>query len=282
MRVAFSAFRDTPAAVPDAVTVSIVECAPAHGGIAETPTGNALATADFVCDSPIAAACFILARVLGLASPILTADPQLFDVIRAAVALAPGYAGILVEGEIGLRKEALIKLIHAASGDPASLVYAECAGLEAAAVAAEIAPLLASAPGPAHAGHLGRAESLADDPQRFASAAGRTIFLNHLGELSLAAQRNLLDLLRRPAHAAVRLLAVSVQPLAAMVARREFLADLHQRFAATLTITPLRDRPGDLPMLVRHGLRMLNPALTFDAAAIRTLARYRFPATCAN
>ena len=272
-------------------------------------------------------------------------------------------------------------MIHAASGDPASLIYAECAGLEAASVAAEIAPLLAQAAGPARdadpdydvarlpggvrhdadgsddahnagdanskdrlhrddaigsARGASRADDLncptgrANDLGRPAIPLGGTIFFNHLGELPLAAQRKLLDLLhpsvagtaaitdfqspadralatpaaapvvqgaaqnpnaaRNPGNPAVRapvrrppdslnvrLLAASAQPLAAMVARGEFLAELQQLFDATLTITPLRDRPGDLPMLVRHALRTLNPAVTLDAAAIRTLARYPFP-----
>jgi transcriptional regulator with AAA-type ATPase domain len=271
LRVEFGLYRGTRAASPTALTIAILEPNPALEPVAETTT----ATADFVCASPIAAACFILARALHLVSPILTANPRLFDVIRAAVAIARSPAGILVEGEIGVGKESLIKLIHAASGDPASLIYAECAGLEAASVAAEIAPLVTQAVGADHG--VGRSYS-------------GTIFFNHLGELSLAAQRNLLDLIHASAAAiafpsaapsalgnALRLLAASTQPLAAMVARGEFLAELHQLFDATLTITPLRDRPGDLPMLVRHALRMLNPALTLDPAALRTLARYPFP-----
>jgi hypothetical protein len=427
LRVEFGMYRRSRGASPAALTIAISERNPALEPIAET----AAATADFVCDSSIAAACFILARALRLASPILTTNARLFEVIRAAVAIAHGPAGVLVEGEIGVGKESLIKMIHAASGDPASLIYAECAGLEAASVAAEIAPLLAQAGGPnrdadpdydarlpgavrhdadgsqdadgsddAHdAGDANstdrlhrddaigsaRGASRADDLNSPTSPSGGTIFFNHLGEPSLAAQRNLLDLIHAtapaaaihnpaapalaaaattsvpssppgaPGHAAlplgvdsprlvqrvasagqiaptdfqnpadralatstaapvvqgpaqnpraaqnpdaeqnpekpalrtpfrrppdsfaVRLLAASAHPLAAMVARGEFLAELHQLFDATLTLTPLRDRPGDLPMLVRHALRMLNPALTLDAAAIRTLARYPFP-----
>jgi hypothetical protein len=264
LRVEFGIYRENRgAAATTGITIAILERDPPLEPVAET------VTADFVCDSSIAAACFILARTLRLVSPILTTNPRLFDVIRAAVAIARSPACVLVEGEIGVGKESLIKLIHAASGGPASLIYAECAGLEAASIAAEIAPLVTQAAGADHG--VGRSYS-------------GTIFFNHLGELSLAAQRNLLDLIHVSEAAApsalgnaLRLLAASTQPLAAMVARGEFLAELHQLFDATLTITPLRDRPGDLPMLVRHALRMLNPALTLDPAALRTLARYPFP-----
>jgi len=256
LRVEFGMYRRSLGASHAALTIAISERNPALEPIAET----AAATADFVCDSSIAAACFILARALRLASPILTTNARLFEVIRAAVAIAHGPAGVLVEGEIGVGKESLIKMIHAASGDPASLIYAECAGLEAASVAAEIAPLLAQAGGPnrdadpdydarlpgdvrhdadgsddAHdAGDANstdrlhrddaigsaRGASRADDLNSPTSPLGGTIFFNHLGELSLAAQRNLLDLLRRPPHfSTMRLLAASTQPLAAMVER---------------------------------------------------------------
>jgi len=286
--------RDDSSAV---ITIALLE-----PGAAFEPVAEPVDSPDFVCDSAIAAACFILSRALRLPSSVLTTNPRLFNVVCAAVALAHSPAGILVEGEIGVGKESMVKLIHAASGDPESLLYAECAGLEATAVATEISPLLAPDAGsdyhdaklsydPHHLDdhHLDdrrddadsqdaprTAETPAANLGHLAIPLGRTIFFNHLGELSLAAQRNLLDLLRSAAPR-IRLLAASVQPLAVMVARGEFRADLRRLFDATLTIIPLRDRPGDLPMLARHLLRMRNPAVTLDAAAIRTLERYPFP-----
>jgi transcriptional regulator of acetoin/glycerol metabolism len=297
LRVEFGLRRDRRAASSEMITIALLEPASALAPVAEP-----IDSPDFVCDSAIAAACFILSRALRLPSSVLTTNPRLFNVICAAVALAHSPAGILVEGEIGVGKESMIKLIHGASGDPQSLLYAECAGLEATAVAAEISPLLAPDAGSDyHDAKLSHDPHHLDDPHlddrsddaynrdaprtagtstdnlgHLAIPLGRTIFFNHLGELSLAAQRNLLDLLRTAAPR-IRLLAASVQPLASMVARGEFRADLHQLFDATLTIIPLRDRPGDLPMLARHVLRMRNPAVTLDAAAIRTLERYPFP-----
>ncbi len=277
MRVEFGARRadtDTEDTTVAPATLTIA--------LESTPLGEHW-TADFVTDSAAAAVCFILSRVLGLASPLLTADANLFDVIRAATAVARGPARILVEGEIGVGKESLIKLIHAASRDPAGLIHAECAGLEADSVEAEFAPLLAQAASP--------------NPARL-RAGGGAIFFNRIGELSPAAQRKLLDLLRafaaaapdrrdaldprsqhdfRNAIANVRILAASARPLAAMVAGGELLPELHDLFDATLTISPLRARRGDLPLLVRHYLRGLNPALTLNAAALRALSVYPFP-----
>ena len=271
-------------------------------------------TADLVTDSAIATVCFILSRILGLAAPFLTADAQLFDVVRAAIAVARGSARILVEGEIGVGKESLIKLIYSAGriaaglaairigalGKPSlvdlpGLVHAECAGLTAATVDAEIAPLLVhvSSPDPA-CGHDG----------------GGAIFFNRIGELTPAVQRKLLDLLRsfaieapgrrpastdrsvresdasldsasarerRPASANLRMLAASTRPLAALRAGGAMLPELHDLFDVTLTIAPLRARRVDLPLLVRHYLHGLDPSLSLNAAALRALSVYPFP-----
>jgi hypothetical protein len=242
------------------------------------PLGTDL-TADLVTDSAVAAVCFILSRILGLASAFLTTDPNLFDVIRAATAVARGPARILVEGELGVGKESLIKLIHAAGRGPSGLaasrerpglVHAECAGLEADAVESEIAPLL----------------SQVAEFNRSHSGNGGAIFFNRIGELPPAAQRKLLDLLRTFAGVApdrrdppsnVRILAASTRPLRAMVADGNLLPEFHDLFDATLTISPLRVRRGDLPLLVRHYLRGLNSSLTLNAAALRALSVYPFP-----
>lgn len=230
--------------------------------------------ADFVCDNAIAAACFILSRALGLTSVVLTRDEQFFAVIRAALALARDRSGIMVEGEIGAGKASLIKLIHAASDDPRDLIYAECAALDASRVQAEVVPLLAQASGP---------PSLVADE---GLGHGGAIFFNHIDELSLAAQARLLcsirtasrlAISRAQARTSVRLLAASRRPLAAMVARGEFLRELHDLFDTTFSIAPLRDRPGDAPMLVRHFLRALNPGLTLSPGALRMVSRYPFP-----
>lgn len=245
-------------------------------------------SADFATDSAHAAVCFILSHALGLASPFLTANKHLFDVICVAIAIARGSARILVEGEIGVGKKSLMKLIYAAScdfagmagsGGMSGLIHAECAGLEADAVEAEIAPLLAQA--------------ARSDSARM-RVGGGTIFFNRLGELSLAAQRTLLDLLHtfsvpvpdlrealdplnRNAIANLRILAASTRPLALMVADGALLPELHDLFDVTLTISPLRARRGDLPLLVRHYMRGLDPALTLNAAALRALSVYPFP-----
>ena len=270
-----------PSAPPKALHVEFGE-RPADAAVSPATLTIAIApdargensAADFVAASAEAAACFILSRALGLPSPFITANEHLFEVIRAALAVARGPARVLVEGEIGVGKESLVKLIHAASGDPATLVYAECAGLDEDTVESEIAPLIAQA-------------ASANSARMQAGA----LFFNRICELSPAAQRKLLYVIlrsaaapdrrvpfeRRNLPAKVRYLAASTQPIAAMVERGAFLPELHDLFDVTLTIPPLRSRRGDLPILVRHYLRLLNPGLTLNAGAMRTLSMYPFP-----
>jgi transcriptional regulator of acetoin/glycerol metabolism len=281
MRVDFGERRAPPS---NAGNVNDTAAAPMTLTIAhETAALEEPVTADLVTDSAIAAVFFILSRALGLASPLLTADVDLFDVIRAATALARGPARILVEGELGVGKESLIKLIHAASRDPIDLVHADCAGLAADALEAEFAPLLAQA--------------RSSDSSRPCTGGG-AIFFNRIGKLSPAAQRKLLDLLRafvpvasdrhdpivsalgrnhRDAIGTVRVLAAATRPPDATITSGDLLPELRDLFDATLTIPPMRARRGDLSLLVGHYLRGLNPTLTFNPAAMRALSVYPFP-----
>ncbi|MBF6558664.1 MAG: sigma-54-dependent Fis family transcriptional regulator [Candidatus Binataceae bacterium] len=255
--------------------------------------------ADLVADSAHPAACFILSRALKLYAPFLTADENMFELIRAAITVARGPARIIVEGETGSGKESLIKLIHAASGDPASLVNVDCPALDEGTIGARLREALSQARAAggqgtrqisARASFGARANlaSLADPPSRANAASpwsGGTLFLNHLGELSPAAQISALEALGpsrgghrpSPSPAAVRLLASSTQPLAELAERGQFQRALYDLFDVTLTIPPLRLRRVDIAMLARHYLRHVNPALSISPAAIKTLADYPFP-----
>lgn len=211
--------------------------------------------ADFVSDSTLPAACFVLSHALGLGSPFLTADLQMFAVIRAAVAIAPGAARVVVEGETGAGKESLVRLIHSASGIAAPIARLDCAAFDAALAAREIAP-----------------------------GEARTIFLDHLAELAPADQAKLLGLVRAHdralaagrASATIRLIAGANRPLARMVADGRFLPELHHLFDVTLEIPPLRARPDDIRMLASHFLWSLNRRHAFSAGALRALCHYRF------
>jgi len=213
--------------------------------------------ADFASLSPLPAACFVLAHALAMDAPFLTADPRTFAVIRAALAIAPGRARVIIEGETGTGKGSLVRLIHAASGSDTPIARVDCAAFDQQLAARKIA----ASP----------------------STAG-TVFLDHLAELTLADQARLLRLIR--AHdvalaagrtdVPVRWIAGSSHSLARMAVNGTFIPELHRLFDATLEIPPLRERPDDIAMLAQYFLRRINPRLAFATDALRLLRGYRF------
>jgi DNA-binding NtrC family response regulator len=119
------------------------------------------------------------------------------------------------------------------------------------------------------------------------------LFLDEAGELSLGAQAKLLraiearevtrigDVTPRPVD--FRLVAASNRDLAAESTRRQFREDLYYRLAAaTVTVPPLRDHPGDIPVLARMFVAraceaMARSPLHLSDAAMQLLLSYRFP-----
>ena len=212
--------------------------------------------ADFASVSALPAACFVLAHVLAI-DPFLTADPRMFAVIRAALAIAPGGTRVVVEGETGTGKRSLVRLIHSASGADHPITRLDCAAFDHELAARKMAAMPCTA---------------------------RTIFLDHLAELTLDDQSGLLGLVRahdaalaaEPTAAPVRLIAGSNRSLARMAAAGSFLPELQRLFDATLEIPPLCDRPADIAMLAQYFLRRLNCGLAFAADALRALRGCRF------
>jgi two-component system response regulator GlrR len=124
-------------------------------------------------------------------------------------------------------------------------------------------------------------------------AAGGTVFLDEVGELPLDAQAALLRFLgtgevrpvglTRTLHVDVRVLAATHRDLPSAVRDGTFREDLYYRLReVVLRVPPLRERPGDLPLLVEHCRRRLNAryGLTIDGVtptALRRLEAHTWP-----
>jgi DNA-binding NtrC family response regulator len=115
------------------------------------------------------------------------------------------------------------------------------------------------------------------------AAAGGTIFLDSVGELSLDLQARLLTVLARR-DAPARFIAASNRNLRADINEGRFRPELYFRIGAlVLTIPPLRERPDDIPPLVRHFLESLGVLGLPVADALWTrdflagLARHSWP-----
>ncbi len=175
---------------------------------------------------------------------------------------------ILVEGESGTGKERLAEAIHLRSPRAHKrFVVFDCAAVPASLMESELL------------GHERGAFTGADSRRigRFEEAQGGTLFIDEIGELPLELQPKLLRALekreiRRIGGSTVipvdvRVVAATNRDLVREVNRNTFREDLYYRLAVVrLRVPPLREREGDVPLLVEH---FVKEALDGDEAATR-------------
>jgi DNA-binding NtrC family response regulator len=220
-----------------------------------------------------------------------TAPPPLVGpslAMRRVLDLVATVAGtdtsVLILGESGTGKELVARAIHAASPRRYNpLVTVNCGALPEGILESELFGHEAGAFTGARARHKGK----------FEAAAGGTIFLDEVGEVSPKVQVELLRVLEEKAvvrlggSASVsvdfRVIAATNQDLAALVKGGKFREDLYWRLNVfAVEIPPLRARPEDILPLAEHFLGRFSQAMsrkgvTFSAAARDALAGYAWP-----
>ena len=188
---------------------------------------------------------------------------------------------VLILGETGTGKDVFARAIHGAGRrHDRPFVPVNCGAIPAELVESELF------------GHVRGAFTGAGaaKPGFFEQANGGVIFLDELGELSLAAQVKLLRVLqsgevRRVGDSGhrsvdVRVIAATHRDLGAMVRAGEFREDLYYRLAVlVLDLPPLRARGKCLPALIDHALTQINGDLVRgpgqDARTLALAARAR-------
>jgi transcriptional regulator with PAS, ATPase and Fis domain len=175
-------------------------------------------------------------------------------VVRLLERVAQANSTVLITGETGTGKEMAAKLIHARSARRARpFVTVECAALQESLLQSELF------------GHERGAFTGAEraKPGLFEVAAGGTIFLDEIGEVSLATQVNLLRVLdtstfrhvggTHEIRVDVRVVAATNRDLAGMVRQGLFREDLYYRLSTISVHLPaLRERTRDIAPLTRH------------------------------
>jgi transcriptional regulator with GAF, ATPase, and Fis domain len=175
---------------------------------------------------------------------------------RVAVRNVP----VLIEGESGTGKELLARAIHRASPRrERPFVAVNCGAIPGELVESELF------------GHEKGAFTGATQQRRgyFETADGGTLFLDELGELPSAAQVKLLRAIQegevvrlgavKPTKIDVRIVAATNRTLTDEIASGRFREDLFYRLAvAVLKLPPLRERSGDLGILIDHLLAQVN------------------------
>jgi transcriptional regulator with PAS, ATPase and Fis domain len=211
-------------------------------------------------------------------------DPAMQKIFEMVTVVAPSDATVLVEGATGTGKDLLAKVIHSASARATgSFVKVNCAAIPENLIESEIF------------GYVKGAFTGADrdKPGRFADAEGGTIFLDEIGDLPLSLQAKLLRVLedrefyplgsRRTHKVNVRIISATNRQLRTLVDQGLFREDLYYRLNVMRIELPLlKDRRGDLPLLIRHIARTLCAARGVTPPAIskttmQILLNYDYP-----
>jgi len=187
---------------------------------------------------------------------IVGQDSNMMRVLDTVRQIAPTHASVLILGESGTGKEMVARAIHSYSPrKDRPFVALNCGGLSDGTIESELF------------GHVKGAYTgaLTDRIGMFEHADGGTLFLDEVGEMSLSTQVKLLRVLEerqvtrlgsnqiRPID--VRLLAATNADLTLKVEAKEFREDFYYRLkVVTIDLPPLRERRGDIKLLVDHFL----------------------------
>jgi len=218
------------------------------------------------------------------APQIVGEDPKLKQVTVALQRAASTDTSVLLEGESGTGKELFARALHVLSPRvEGPFVAINCAAIPETLLETELF-------GHEKGAFTGAA---ARKPGKFELAHRGTLFLDEIGDLPLTLQAKILRALEEKRfervggtvllQVDVRVVAATNRNLKAAVAARQYREDLYFRLSVfPITIPPLRDRPGDIPMLARYFLerycRDLNKrTLTLAPSAIDELCAYGWP-----
>jgi formate hydrogenlyase transcriptional activator len=217
-------------------------------------------------------------------SEIIGASPAIKQVLRQVEIVAPADSTVLIQGETGTGKELIARAIHNLSArKERTLIKLNCAAIPGGLLESELF------------GHEKGAftGAVAQKVGRFELADGGTLFLDEIGDIPLDLQPKLLRVLQeqeferlggvRTQRVNVRLVAATNRDLARMVSEVQFRGDLYYRLNVfPITMPPLRERPEDIPLLVRYFVqqlarRMNRPIESIAADDLNALTRYSWP-----
>lgn len=211
---------------------------------------------------------------------IVASDAGMLAVLDTVRKVAPTNATALIFGESGTGKELIARAIHnlsdraakpfvsvSAGALPETLLESELFGYEKGAFTG----------------------AMTAKPGRFELANGGTLFLDEIGDISPATQVKLLRVLQerrferlggtRSIEVDVRVVAATNQDLQQLIADGDFREDLYYRLnVVPVTLPPLRQRAGDIPLLVAHFLEKSNAGTkSISPDAMKALVSYQWP-----
>ena len=207
---------------------------------------------------------------------ILGKSAAMQEVFRLIQRAGPTDKAILIQGESGTGKELVARALHRhSSRADKPLVVINCAALPETLLESELF-------GHEKGSFTG---AVAAKPGLFEVADGGTLFIDEIGELPAPLQAKLLRVLEdgsmrrigsvKEHRVDVRLVAATNRNMAAEVAAGRFREDLYYRInVMLLEIPPLRERKGDIPLLLDH---FIGEGWQIETDARQMLENYRWP-----
>jgi formate hydrogenlyase transcriptional activator len=215
---------------------------------------------------------------------IVGQSPSLRKVLKEVETVAPTDSNVLIYGETGSGKELFARAIHDFSSRRSNtFVKLNCAAIPTGLLESELF------------GHEKGAFTGAVSQRigRFELAHRGTVFLDEIGEVPLELQPKLLRVLQereferlgssRTLRSDARLIAATNRDLGAMVQAQTFRSDLFYRLNVfPIHVPPLRDRPGDIPLLIRRFVqqfaRRMNKSIeSIPTESMHALTHYQWP-----
>ena len=214
----------------------------------------------------VAAALAPSVKIADIETRLIGRSPQITKLISQVKKLATVRTPVLLIGENGTGKTTVAEILHSATGMPDSALLRIDCSLSSDANFRE--------------GLLG---SNGEGGAWVKQAKGGTLFLQHLQCLSEPVQKELVGVLRNTAHG-FRLVCTSNADLEKLVDEGNFHDELFYRVASLpMQMPPVRERPEDLPLLVKHyAAQAANPLfdanmLEFTPEAMAVMSAYHWP-----
>jgi transcriptional regulator with GAF, ATPase, and Fis domain/serine/threonine protein kinase len=211
---------------------------------------------------------------VGLAPKLVTQDPHMLELMKRLPKIAQSSVSILIVGETGTGKEILCEEIrqHSLRAN-GPFIKMNCAGLTPTLLDAELFGVA-----------KGAATGTLPRPGHFERADGGTLFLDEIADMPQEMQTKLLRVLEYPQFERVggtesisvdvRSIFATHQDLDELVKAGKFRKDLYHRIAkVVIEIPPLRERRGDIPLLIEYftdlfSVNKLPPRLTNETYAL--------------
>ena len=215
---------------------------------------------------------------------IVGRSPLMQNIFAKLPSIATSKSSVLITGESGTGKELIAYALHAHSlRKQAPFVVVNVSSLSEGLLESELF------------GHVKGAftNAYVDKPGRFEIADGGTIFLDEIGEMSVASQVKLLGVLERgrfervgsndTISVDVRIVAATNRNLEDAVREGRFREDLYYRIRVIpIALPPLKERSGDIPLLVNHYREKFNREMgkqitRLSPESLMALEQYPFP-----